>query len=232
MDLILNMIENSQWPALTAFLLGLAVAVHPCPLATNIAAMGYIARHVNDRRSVLVNGLYYTFGRVVAYSLLGAIIVFAIKESSAATAMGQLWGDWGERLLAPILIVIGVYFVFAARIHKDNHCPNVASRGGKLSGRAGSFVLGVLLALSFCPESAIVFFGMLMPLSAKASFGYALPVAFSVATAVPTVLMAWAVAYGVSGSPALSKHVHTAQRWINVIVGVMFMAAGLFCCFF
>ena len=180
MDFILNMIENSQWPVLTAFLLGLVVALHPCPLATNIAAMGYIARNMHDRRRVIINGLFYTFGRIVAYSILGVIIVLAIKNGFAATVAGRMFGEWGERLLAPLLIIIGVYFIVSSRLHKGDHCPNVASRSGRLNGRAGSFVLGVLLALSFCPESAIVFFGMLMPLSAKSPAGYAMPVVFSV----------------------------------------------------
>lgn len=232
MDYILSLIENSQWPVLTAFLLGLAVAIHPCPLATNIAAMGYIARHVHDRRHVLVSGLYYTLGRTLVYAVLGAILVFAIRKGAVATGVGDIFGEWGERLLAPLLIIIGVYFIFAARLHRHEHCPNVASRGGKLSGKAGSLILGALLALSFCPESAIVFFGMLMPLSAKSTAGYALPVVFAVATAIPTVLMAWAVAYGVSGSPKLKRQVETAQKLVNAIVGIMFIGAGLFCCFF
>ena len=232
MDFILNMIENSQWPVLTAFLLGLVVALHPCPLATNIAAMGYIARNMHDRRRVIINGLFYTFGRIVAYSILGVIIVLAIKNGFAATVAGRMFGEWGERLLAPLLIIIGVYFIVSSRLHKGDHCPNVASRSGRLNGRAGSFVLGVLLALSFCPESAIVFFGMLMPLSAKSPAGYAMPVVFSVATAIPTVLMAWAVAYGVSGSPKLKKRISAAQRWINAVVGIMFIGAGIFCALF
>lgn len=232
MDSILNIIENSSWPVLTAFLLGLAVAVHPCPLATNIAAMGYIARHASDSRKVLVNGLYYTLGRIVAYSALGAAIVLAMKSGAATSALGGFFGEWGERLLAPFLIIIGVYFLFAARLHKEEHCPNVATRGGRLSGRTGSFALGAVLALSFCPESAIVYFGMLMPLSAKATAGYALPAVFSVATAVPTVLMAWAVAYGVAGSDTFKKNAATAQRLINAVVGVLFIGAGLFCYFF
>lgn len=135
-------------------------------------------------------------------------------------------------MLAPLLIVIGLYFIFSARLHREEHCPNVNSRGNKLQGRGGSFLLGVLLALSFCPESAIVFFGMLIPLSAKSVSGYALPTVFSLATAIPTVLMAWAVAYGISGSTVLKKHIATAQRWINVTVGALFIGAGLFCCFF
>jgi len=232
MDYILNMIENSQWPALTAFLLGLAVALHPCPLATNIAAMGYIARHVNERKTVLVNGLYYTLGRMIAYSLLGAIIIIIMRNGIAATAAGHWFGVWGERLLAPFLIILGLYFLLACRIHKEEHCPNLGSRKAWHGGRAASLGLGAMLALSFCPESAIVYFGMLMPLSAKSASGYALPVVFSLATAVPSVFLAWAVAYGISGFSAFKRHAATAQKWVNAVVGLMFIGAGLFCFFF
>lgn len=232
MDFILNIVENSQWPVLTAFLLGIAVALHPCPLATNIAAIGYIARHVNDRKRVLVNAFHYTLGRMLAYSLLGATIVFAMKKGLSADAISTFMSGWGERLLAPLLIIIGVYFIFAARIHKDEHCPNVASQGDKFGGSMGSLLLGVLLALSFCPESAIVFFGMLMPLSAKSTVGYSLPVVFSVATAVPVVLLAWAVTFGTASSETFRKRAVTAQKFINAVVGALFIGAGLFCCFF
>jgi len=232
MDFLLNIMENSSWPMLTAFLLGLAVAVHPCPLATNIAAMGYIARHAHNQKSVLVRGLYYVLGRMAAYSLLGIILVFAVKEGALSNAIGKAFGEWGERLLAPLLIIIGLYFILSTRIHKNEFNPNMDKRSKKLDGRGGSFILGAVLALSFCPESAIVFFGMLIPLSAKSSLGYVLPVAFSAATAIPAVLMAWMVAYGISSSSLLKKRMAAAQQPINIVVGVMFIGAGLFCCFF
>jgi len=232
MDFILNIVENSQWPVFTAFLLGIAVALHPCPLATNIAAMGYIARHVHDRKRVITNSLYYTLGRIMAYTMLGVAIVFAMKRGFAADAISGFLSEWGERLLAPLLIIIGIYFVFAARLHKDEHCPNVSSQGDKFGGRMGSLLLGALLALSFCPESAIVFFGMLMPLSAKSAVGYSLPAVFSVATAIPVVLLAWVVAYGATSSETFKKHAATAQKFINAVVGALFIGAGLFCCFF
>lgn len=92
--------------------------------------------------------------------------------------------------------------------------------------------LGVLLALSFCPESAVVYFGMLMPLSVESHGGFMLPVVFSLATAIPTVLMAWGVAYGLSGLSAMKERMHVLQRWVSIVVGIMFVGAGLFCMFF
>lgn len=118
-------------------------------------------------------------------------------------SLGHWFSEWGERLLAPVLIVIGLYFMLGHLIHRHEHCPNVHSRGHRFHGAGGSMALGLLLALSFCPESAVVYFGMLMPLSVESHGGFMLPVVFSVATAIPTVLMAWAVAYGLAGLSAM-----------------------------
>ena len=232
MEIFQSIIDNSGFPVLTAFLLGLIVALHPCPLAANVAAMGYLAKDGHVRRRVLANCLAYTVGRVAAYSLLGVVLIAVFRGTGGVEAVGRWFGEWGERLLAPVLIVVGVYFIFDRFIHKHEHCPDVSARGRRFHGLWGSMLLGVLLALSFCPESAIVYFGMLMPLSARSSGGYLLPVVFSVATSVPAVLMAWAVAYGIGGTQAMKRKMSVVQRWINVGVGVLFIGAGVFMLFF
>ncbi len=223
------MVDGGQLPVLTAFVLGLVVALHPCPLATNIAAMGYVARDVHDKRKVFINGLFYTLGRIFAYSFLGIVIIAILRNGTDALSLGEWFGEWGELILGPLLIVIGLYFILGRFLHKEDHCPNVKSKSLRLSGHAGSFILGVIFALSFCPESAVVYFGMLMPLSAKSSAGYFLPVVFSVATSVPTVILAWGIAYGVSGTSVMKARMSVIQKWMNTIVGIIFVGAGIFC---
>lgn len=227
MDWLNDIINNTQTPVVTAFLLGLIVALHPCPLAANVAAMGYIAKDMGRGRHVLVNGLFYTLGRVLAYSLLGIVLITVFRGSVDMAALGEWFGEWGEKLLSPLLIIIGLYFLLTKFLHKHEHCPKVPVLGLHLRGHAGSLVLGILLALSFCPESAIVYFGMLMPLSAKADAGIFLPVVFSVATAIPTVLIAWIVAYGVSETSVVREGMHVVEKWMSVIVGLIFILAGV-----
>ena len=225
------MIENNGFPVVTAFLLGLIVALHPCPLAANVAAMGYLAKDARNRRRVFVNGLAYTGGRVLAYSVLGVVLIAVFRGSGGMEVVGRWFGEWGEKVLAPVLVVIGLYFILDRFLHRHEHCPDVPARGRGLRGFWGSLLLGVLLALSFCPESAIVYFGMLMPLSARSPSGCLLPVVFSVATSIPAVCLAWAVAYGISGTGVMRKKMQLVQRWINVVVGVLFIGAGVFCMF-
>lgn len=232
MDWIQNIIDNTQFPVVTAFLLGLAVALHPCPLATNIAAMGYVAKDVNDRRRVFMNGLFYTLGRTLAYSVLGVVLAVLLRGSADMLSVGRWFGEWGERLLSPVLIVVGLYFLMSRFLHRHEHCPDVKAHGRRFHGLGGSLLLGVLLALSFCPESAIVYFGMLMPMSANLSGGYLLPVVFSLATAIPAVLLAWGVSCGISGTEIMRGRVHIVQKWMNAVIGVLFIGAGVFCAFF
>ena len=232
MEIFQSIIDNSGFPALTAFLLGLVVALHPCPLAANVAAMGYLAKDGHVRRRVLLNCLAYTFGRIIAYSLLGVVLIAVFRGTGGVEAVGRWFGEWGERLLAPVLIAVGLYFILDRFIHKHEHCPDVSAHGRRFRGLWGSMLLGVLLALSFCPESAIVYFGMLMPLSARSSGGYLLPVVFSLATSVPAVLLAWAAAYGIGATQAVKRKMSVVQRWINVGVGALFIGAGVFMLFF
>jgi cytochrome c biogenesis protein CcdA len=57
MEWLQTLLDSSTTPVLTAFLLGLLTAISPCPLATNIAAIGYIGKDIEDRRHVFLNGL-------------------------------------------------------------------------------------------------------------------------------------------------------------------------------
>ena len=66
MDWLQTWLDNSSTPLLTAFLLGLLTALSPCPLATNIAAVGFIGKDIEDRRKIFRNGLLYTLGRILA----------------------------------------------------------------------------------------------------------------------------------------------------------------------
>ena len=229
MDFVKEIITDNNFPALTAFLLGLIVAIHPCPLAANIAAMGYIAKDTADRRRVFIKGMVYTAGRLIVYSLLGVMLLGVFRSSVDAEAAGRWFASWGETMLGPVLIAVGLYFILEHFIHRNEHCPDVSAHARRLHGVWGSFLLGALLALSFCPESAIVYFGMLMPMSAQSQSGYLLPVIFSVATSLPTVILAWIVAYGISGTSAVRQRVQVLEKWVNTVVGVIFIAAGVFC---
>ena len=223
------MVSDGGLPAVTAFVLGLIVALHPCPLATNIAAMGYIGSSIGGRRRLFMRGLAYAVGRVAGYSLPGMVLAILVRHGIDVLAVGDTLGRWGERLLAPVLIVAGVYFIVAHLLHNEEHCHTVGNGRRWARTYTGSFLLGVLLALAFCPESAIVYFGMIIPMAAENSdgAGYLLPAVFAVATSLPVIILAWCFAYSMTKLAAVRRRMHDVQRWMSIIVGALFVAAGL-----
>ena len=82
MDWLQTLLDNSSTPVWTAFLLGLLTALSPCPLATNIAAIGFIGKDIENRRRIFWNGLLYTLGRILSYALLGVVLILVLKEGS------------------------------------------------------------------------------------------------------------------------------------------------------
>lgn len=228
MEFVHDIMQNTQFPVFTALLLGLVVAMHPCPLAANIAAFGYLSRDLHDRRRAFLSGLAYVFGRMLAYGVLGTVLVIAFRGSMDMQSIGQKFGEWGETLLAPVMIIVGFYFIGSCFWHRHPHCHNIPTRKKLFHGVFGSLLLGIILALSFCPESAFVYFGMLLPMASASGEGLILIAVFSVSTSVPAIILAWGTAYGVSQSSHLHDKIHLFQRWVNAVVGVIFIAVGAF----
>ena len=111
MEYLQTWLDNSEIPIITAFLLGLLTAVSPCPLATNITAIGFISKDINNRNRIFTNGILYTLGRVLAYSALGAILIAILRKGADIFAIQKSISEWGEQLIAPALVDRAVYAI-------------------------------------------------------------------------------------------------------------------------
>ena len=142
MEYLQNLSDGSAVPILTAFLLGLLTALSPCPLATNIAAVGYISKDLENRRRVFFNGLLYTLGRVAAYTLLGAVLIAVLRGGAGVFAIQKVIGKWGEMLIGPVLVLIGSFMLFGHRLDLPKF--GFSGRGGQVGRRGGwgGFLLG------------------------------------------------------------------------------------------
>ena len=228
MEWLQTLLDNSSTPVVTALLLGLLTALSPCPLATNIAAIGYIGKDIEDRRSVFRKGLLYTLGRVVAYTLLGVVLIGIIHSGASMFGVQKFIGTWGELLLGPLLIVIGLLMLFGHRLNLPQFGFNGKGEGLAKKGSWGAFLLGVLFAMAFCPTSGMFYFGMLIPMSATATMGYLLPVVFAVATALPVLIVAWILAFSAGEIGKFYGRVKTIERWLSIVVGVVFIIVGIY----
>ncbi|WP_307758759.1 aromatic aminobenezylarsenical efflux permease ArsG family transporter [uncultured Mediterranea sp.] len=228
MDGLQTLLDNSSTPVLTAFLLGLLTALSPCPLATNIAAIGFIGKEMEDRKRVFRNGLLYTLGRILAYTLLGFVLILILNEGSSMFGIQKTIGTWGERVLGPALLVIGLFMLFGDRMNLPKFGFKGNAEGLARKGGWGALLIGILFALAFCPTSGVFYFGMLIPLSATTTAGYLLPPVFAIATALPVLVVAWILAFSVQQMGRFYGRMRTVQRWMNLFVGVLFIGIGIY----
>ena len=216
MDFLQSLLDNSSIPAITAFILGTLTAVSPCPLATNITAIGFISKDIENHHRIFINGLLYTFGRIVTYTALGFILIPILREGASMFMVQKAVSKYGEMLIAPVLIIIGIFMLDIIKLNK------------KTKGSWGAMLLGVLFALAFCPTSGVFYFGMLMPLAAAETGGYLLPVIYAIATGLPVILVAWILAYSVAGLGKFYNRVQIFEKWFRKIVAILFIAIGIY----
>jgi cytochrome c biogenesis protein CcdA len=219
---------SSDIPLVAAFFIGLMTAISPCPLTTNITAIAYISKRIDQGRRTLAVGLVYTLGRMVAYVLVASSILW-IGLSSQNIA--QLLQQYGELLLGPLLIFLGVLMLTADRLQFSKGCGMISSLGQKYGdkGYLGGFLLGFVFALSFCPFSAVLFFGMLIPLAMAAGDPIIVPSVFAIATALPVLLFSVLLVYSVSRVGEFVHKLHVVEKSMRKVTALVFILAGFYC---
>ncbi|MCF7791492.1 MAG: aromatic aminobenezylarsenical efflux permease ArsG family transporter [Victivallales bacterium] len=212
---------------LSVLWLGILTSISPCPLAANISAISFIGRFVGNDRHVLISGLLYIVGRTVVYILIGALITGGVLASSQLSLFLQ---KYLNEILGPVLILLGMILLgmignaFSLNIGASDKLQNKIQKKGILF----SFPLGVALALSFCPVSAGLFFGALIPLAVKANSYFVIPTVYGVGTALPVIFFAFIIAFG---SELLGKAFHCLTRielWFRYTAGIIFIIVGIY----
>jgi cytochrome c biogenesis protein CcdA len=210
----------------TALWLGLLTSMSPCPLATNVAAISYLGRSVDSPRRVLGGGLLYTAGRTAAYVALGFLFVMGLLSMPETSRFLQRHMN---RILGPVLIVVGVVLLEVIRLSVPGP-GKVSERLGKRlasKGMWGAAPLGALFALSFCPVSAALFFGSLVPLAVRFDSPVVYPGLYGAGTALPVVVFAILVSFGARFVGKAFDRMALVERWARRLTGVVFIAVGI-----
>ena len=210
----------------SALWLGILTSISPCPLATNIAAISYIGRRVGSSRQVFLTGLLYTLGRTVAYLALAVVLVASVLSVPQIAMFLQ---KYMHLVLGPILIVVGMFLLGLIELNM----------GGKGMGEGlqkrvdamgiwGALLLGIVFALTFCPTSAALFFGSLIPLSLKLNSSVVLPVVYGVGTALPVMVFAVILATSAQSVGKAYNVLAKIEWWARMLTGVIFILVGLY----
>jgi len=224
-EALTNLLQNSSVPLLSAFILGLMTAISPCPLATNISAIGFIGKDIENRNKVFYNGLLYTLGRAVSYTGLAAVIFLGADQ----LALSGWFQQYGEKILGPLLIVIGLFMLGLFKINfpgVSRYMQRYQEKG--VSSYGDVLFIGILFALAFCPYSGVLYFGMLIPMTLSSGSGLALPVVFAIATGIPVIIFAWLLAYTIAGVGKLYNGLKLFEKWFRRVVAVLFIGIGLY----
>lgn len=225
MELLQKILENSQYSFLTAAVLGLMTAISPCPLATNISAIGYISRDLDDRRRVFLNGLVYTLGRAVTYVGIALIIFLGASQVD----ISGWFQRYGEKILGPVLIIIGLFMLDFIGLKLPGSLSSLAEKIGDKGRKSylNTLLLGILFAMAFCPYSGVLYFAMLIPVTVASAGGLYLPLVFAVATGIPVIVFAWLLAYAVGNVGKVYRRLKVFELWFRRVVAVLFIGTGI-----
>ena len=209
-----------------ALWLGILTSISPCPLATNVAAMGFIGRRTDSPRAALWTGLLYTAGRAVAYAVLGVVLVRGLMAVPLVSAWLQ---ENMIRLLGPVLIVTGLVLMewLSFGIGRSSRFTGWVQARASAMGLGAAFFLGVMFALAFCPVSAALFFGSLLPMCIERGSGLGLPLVYGVGTALPVLAFGLVLAFAAGQVSRVFDKVTVVERWARYGTGVVFLGVGL-----
>jgi cytochrome c-type biogenesis protein len=227
MDFLHSLLESTNLPILSALILGLMTAVSPCPLATNITATAFIAREITNKKYVFLSGVVYTLGRAISYTLIGVILYFGASTFQIAS----FFQKYGERFLGPLLLIFGIFMLDYIKINipglKGNLVNNMLEKV-KISNLWSALLIGIIFALAFCPYSGVLYFGMLIPMTLSSPDGLILPFVFAIATGLPVILVAYLLAYSVSGISSFYNKMKIFEKWFRRVVAIVFIVVGIY----
>ena len=226
MEIINSLIDNYNLPILTAFLLGMLTSISPCPLATNITAIAYISKEIKTAKNTLFNGIFYTLGRGASYTVLATLIYFGLSSFQ----ISSIFQGWGDKILGPVLIIIGLIMFGIIKINFGKGGEKIEKIKLWLSqkGFFGSFLLGMLFALAFCPYSGVLFFGTLIPLVLKSAESLILPPIFALGTGLPVILFSFIIAFAVQKLGRVFQIMQKIEKIMRYSVATIFIIAGAY----
>lgn len=225
MEILLDFLDQSTLPIVSAFILGLMTAISPCPMATNITAIGFVSQSIDQPRRVFYNGLIYTLGRAITYTSIGLLFFLGASKFTISSYIQS----WGEKLLGPLLIVMGLFMlgILTLKIPGIDRLTQKMEHSSK-SGFWGVLLLGIVFALAFCPYSGVLYFGMLIPMTISQSSGLYLPVIFAIGTGIPVIIFSWILAFSVGSLGSLYNKLRAFELWFRRVVALLFIGVGLY----
>ncbi|MFA5169269.1 MAG: sulfite exporter TauE/SafE family protein [Candidatus Paceibacterota bacterium] len=208
---------NGQTALLSAFLMGLAINFDICPLAGDFAILSYIINEAKSFKKTFGHIIFYTLGRITAYTLLTIILFFGLSQIDIS-----LFKEKGE-------LIIGVALIFFGLINltTKKHCCEHDSQK-KLANKTllGSFIWGLVFSLGFCPHSGAIFFGMFIPLTTS-NFNLLLPIVFALGASSVIIFFSLLLSFNPDKAKKLLEKMEQRETTAKSLVAIIFILVGI-----
>jgi cytochrome c biogenesis protein CcdA len=231
----------------SALYLGLLTSISPCPLATNIAAISYVGRKVGSPRSVIGAGILYTLGRCLLYVALAVVLVGTAMSIRPVALFLQ---KYMFLVLGPVFLILGMFLVGLVTTSLGGAgMSDAMQKRVDAMGVWGALFLGILFAVSFCPTSAVWFFGLLalmmgsearaitaelarvgisLPDASLPGSTIVLPLIYGIGTAVPVLVVAFLLAYSAQSIGKTYNVLSKTEWWARQVTGWTFVLLGVY----
>ncbi len=226
MEFLNNLVDQSSWPILSAWALGLLTAISPCPLATNITATAYIARTLVGKKKILLSGFLYTLGLAFTYTAIAVIISMGASKFHVA----RFFQGNGEKFVGPIMIFIGLIMLNVIKLNFLGKSDLKEKLGDKFKnkGLLGSFLLGALFAMAFCPYSGAMYFGILVPMTINSEMGITLPLFFALGAGSLVFFFTFIIAFSMQKMGMYFNAVTKIEKVMRYTAAILFIVTGLY----
>ena len=227
---ISNLADSINVPLVSALLFGLIGATAPCQLSTNVAALAYLSRRVDDPRRMWGQTAAFVAGKVTVYLLLGGLVVGLGLQFSQLAQTAVPGAVLARRALGPLLVIVGLLMLGLFKLRLSVGSRFSAWLEEKAKGRHGflpAYLLGAAFSLTFCPTLFWLFFGLTIPLAIASPGGLLFSGVFAVGTALPVLGLAALLASGTVNVRQWVRRFKAADVWLQRVVGVVFMLIGL-----
>ncbi len=226
-EVLYQWLNSSNFPIVSALLLGVLTAISPCPLATNITAIAFISKNnVEGKKKVLLSGFIYTLGLAFTYTSIALIIIFGASKFHVA----KFFQGNGEKYVGPIMVLVGLVMLNVIKLNflgQSNFTERWSDKF-KEKGLLGSFLLGALFAMAFCPYSGALYFGALIPLSIKHDAGIIYPLFYALGAGTLVMFFTGVIAFSIKQMGKYFKAITKVEKVMRVVAGLLFVLTGMY----
>ena len=193
--------------------------MHPCPLAANISAISLLSGTPGSKKIQVTLIIFYSLGYMIVLLGIAVLINFGLISIPRLSIYLQ---SILSSFLGPMLIFVGMVLTEMIKLSLPYKVLYPDKNHWKSNPHIYFFLIGILLALSFCPATAFIYFGLMIPLSVNHSQIVLFPLLYAVGALLPIIATSILISRGLLSNlkEKWAKKIPSISGWILIIIGI------------